>query len=398
MKLTKLALLTSASLMTLSTSSAIAAETLVEALTTGKTSANVRIRYEGVDDSTNKNADAGTIRTRLTYTTGAYKGFSAGVEFEDSRQVFGASNYNDLTGNGAGYAVVADPETTELDQAYIQYQGEQFRSRIGRQVITFDNQRFIGHVGWRQDRQTFDAISNSFAYNDKLTFNLGYIYKRNRILAETADKDSKDSFVNIAYKTDIGKFTGYAYLLEIEHSDNEIDTFGLRYMGDSMIGDAKVNYTLEYAAQSNDPAEGSSKDTSYVSAEVSTKLSGLGFKLGYELLGSDDGDVGFTTPLATGHKFNGWADMFLGTPAEGLQDIYASVGGQLAGGKWAVIYHKFDADDSSENMDDFGSEIDAVYTRGFGKNLVAGIKYAAFDAEDYKDDVNKVWVWTEVKF
>jgi hypothetical protein len=31
--------------------------------------------------------------------------------------------------------------------------------KIGRQVITMDNHRFVGHVGWRQDRQTFDALT-----------------------------------------------------------------------------------------------------------------------------------------------------------------------------------------------------------------------------------------------
>jgi hypothetical protein len=48
--------------------------------------------------------------------------------------------------------------------------------------------------------------------------------------------------------------------------------------------------------------------------EVGTTVASVNVKVGYELLGSDNGEYGFATPLATLHKFNGWADQFLGTP------------------------------------------------------------------------------------
>ncbi len=108
--------------------------------------------------------------------------------------------------------------------------------------------------------------------------------------------------------------------------------------------------------------------------------------LGYELLGSDNGMYGFTTPLATAHKFNGWADIFLGTPAVGLEDIYVTVAGKAAGGKWAVTYHDFSAD---EGKADLGSEIDAVYGKSFSKNDSGGIKLAMYSAGDSGVDTDK---------
>ena len=113
------------------------------------------------------------------------------------------------------------------------------------------------------------------------------------------------------------------------------------------------------------------------------------------------GEYGFATPLATLHKFNGWSDQFLATPKEGLADLYASVGGKLAGGKWALIYHKFDADEASLTVDDLGSEINALYTKSFTKNYSAGIKFASYSAGDVgagKVDTDKIWLWTNVKF
>ena len=34
----------------------------------------------------------------------------------------------------------------------------------------------------------------------------------------------------------------------------------------------------------------------------------------------------FQTPLATGFKFQGWADKFLTTPPNGVRDLYAGAG------------------------------------------------------------------------
>src|SRR3546814_1461069 len=41
----------------------------------------------------------------------------------------------------------------------------------------------------------------------------------------------------------------------------------------------------------------------------------------YEVLGSDAGVFAFQTPLATLHKFQGWADLFLTTHSAGVRDL-----------------------------------------------------------------------------
>merc|ERR1712169_49069 len=84
-------------------------------------------------------------------------------------------------------------------------------------------------------------------------------------------------------------------------------------------------------------------------------VSGVTLALGNETLGSDDGEFGFNTPFATKHAFNGCADKFLGTPADGLSDTYLKVAGNVAGVKLVGFYHDFSADEGSA---DKGSEID----------------------------------------
>ena len=401
MKTKKIALYISIAL-TASCSSLAFADAITEALVNGKTSANLNLRYENVSqDNALKDADALTLRTRLTYTTGSVDGFSSLIEFEDSRTVLGVDDFNNTLGKNPTYSVIADPETTELDQFLLQYKQKSLAVKLGRQVITMDNHRFVGHVGWRQDRQTFDGLTFDYQPIENLSLKYGYITKRNRIFAEGKDINSKDHLLNAAYKTDIGTITAYGYLLEVDNdTDNALDTVGIRFNGSNKVGEQKLSYTFEYATQDSDSAT-TSYAANYISAELATAFSSVGVKIGYELLGSDDGMYGFSTPLATLHKFNGWSDQFLSTPKEGLADLYASVGGKVAGGKWALIYHKFDADEASATVDDLGSEINAVYAKNLSKHYSAGIKLASYSAGDVasgKVDTDKVWLWVTAKF
>ena len=399
-----LTLLAPASLAILSIGQVNAAEatSIAEAVTEGKMKLDMNLRYEMVEqDNALKDADAFTLRTRLTYATADYYGFSSLVEFEDSRVVAGVDDYNNTLGKNPDYSVIADPETTELDQLFLKYKFKGFSVKGGRQVITFDNQRFVGHVGWRQDRQTFDGVMLDYQINDIFKIDYGYITQRNRIFAEEKDIDSKDSLINASLKTGFGTLSGYGYLLEVDNdTDNGLDTYGLRFAGSTDVGDIKVLYSAEYATQDSDSA-GQSYSADYMSVEGGVGFSAITFKVGYELLGSDSGDYGFSTPLATLHGFNGWTDQFLTTPQQGLADLYASIGGKVLGGKWAVIYHEFEADESSALVDDLGSEIDAVFSVPVYDNYTLGIKYAAYSAGDVaagKVDTDKVWLWANAKF
>ncbi len=385
-------------------SSSFAAESITEAFTKGKVSADLRLRYEMVEqDNALADADAMTLRTRLGYTTGDYMGFSGMLEVEDVRIVGGVSDYTvGPTGYKLGqFSVIGDPETTEVEQGFIKYKNKMLTAKLGRQVITYDGHRHIGHVGWRQDRQTFDALKLTAAPADGLALSYSYLDQRNRIFAEAADVDSKDHLFNASYKTPIGKLAGYAYLLEVDNNtSNGLDTYGISLTGSTKMDSMKVLYAAEYASQES-KSGASEFDADYYFLEGGLVFGGITAKLGYEVLGSDNGSYGFATPLATLHKFNGWADQFLGTPAQGLIDTYVSVNGKALGGTWKVVYHDFKADESSATVDDLGSELDLVYAKKYGKNYSAGIKYAAYSAGDAaagKVDTDKLWLWAGAKF
>ena len=379
------------------------ATSIAEAITSGKAYGDFRLRYEGVEqDNALDDADALTLRSKLGYTTGTINGFSATLEVEDSRVVAGVEDFNaaGLNNNGT-YSVVADPEVTEVDQAFIQYKSDSVTVKAGRQVVTYDGHRFVGHVGWRQDRQTFDGVTLAASPIKGLSLNYAFLDERNRIFADERDVDSSDHLINVSYQTPIGKLVGYGYLLEDEDTDMELDTWGASLTGSADVSDsAKLLYALEFATQETEGGA-TDYDADYTLIEAGVAFSGITAKIGYEVLGSDDGMYGFSTPLATLHKFNGWADQFLGTPAQGLKDMYFSVGGKVAGGKWTIVYHDYEADEDTATIDDLGDELNISYARPFGKNYYAGIKYADYDAGDAaagKVDTEKLWVWVGFKF
>lgn len=386
-------------------SSQASAEDWHEVLSESKAWADLNLRYENVDqDNTLDDASALTLRTRLGFQTGTLNGFSFTGEVEDSRIVMGQGDYTvGPTGYNVGeYSVIADPETTEVDQAFVQYKQDSLTLKAGRQVIALDNHRFIGHVGWRQDRQTFDGVSAKYVINDNIDVFYAYLTQRNRIFAEAADIDSKDHLINANFTTQMGKFTGYAYLLEVDsETANSLDTYGIRYSGKYSSESVAWQYGGEFATQSSSTGGGegaSDFDANYLNGFLAATVSGVTAKINYEMLGSDNGMYGFSTPLATLHKFNGWTDQFLATPAQGLVDTTFSLNGSGLGGKWLLAYHNFSADESTEGVDDLGSEVDIQYTTTLMEKVKVGVKYGRYMADDINVDADKFWLWVGTRF
>ena len=181
-----------------------AAGSFTEALTGGRSSADIRYRYETVDqNNTLKNARASTLRVRLGYETGGFKAFGALLEAEGIAAI-GSDRYNSTVNGRTEYSVVADPAAAEINQAYLSFSGIPVtKLKYGRQRIMLDNQRFIGNVGWRQNEQTFDAFT---VVNDSLPdmkITAGYIYNVNRVFSDknpTGNFKMSSPVFNVNYK------------------------------------------------------------------------------------------------------------------------------------------------------------------------------------------------------
>jgi hypothetical protein len=385
----------------------------------GKIHAEIRYRYEFVDQDgpapVAKEAQASTMRTNLGLESGKYKGFKGLLEVQFVQHI-GADKFNDTVNGRTIFPVVADPENQELNQAWISWDSvPDFEMKLGRQALNIDNQRFVGSVDWRQNDQTFDAMTLAYRGFEKTSLQYGYLHNINRVFGDDhllGDLDSDSHFLNVSRQfSEAITLTGYGYWLSFKNLPARSSrTFGLRAIGKHPLNDKwHISYEAETAHQTDYKNHPSDYDVSYYNAFSAVGGYGWTFGAGYEVLGGDSANA-FQTPLATLHKFNGWADMFLNTPATGLQDARVTVGYKVSGTnstldgvQVSVVYHDF----SGEERGDLGREIDFSVGKSFNlpqgatpfkkMNLLA--KFADYKAEDAPyTDTRKAWIQLGLTF
>ncbi|HEY5621578.1 MAG TPA: hypothetical protein VIR77_03165 [Pontiella sp.] len=383
-------------LMTLSMVSAGHAENFSELLSgiaaqtnhTPKALIDVRTRYEFGEQENLDPAHAATMRARIGLESQNYNGFTGLIEFEATRAIDTTSYRAGGVHGDPATTVIADPENTELNRMQLQYVKGDHSFVAGRQRIILDNARFVGNVGWRQNEQTYDAATYKNKAFDNFTLFYGYIEEVKRIFGDDATGaakqfDSDSHLLNVAYTgIDKMKITGYSYWLDFDNAQpNSTDTIGISLDYKTKIDEYDVNTYLELAYQEEGSDAPVEYDAVYAHVSGSVKRAGYTGLLGYELLGSDGGSDSFKTPLATGHKFNGWNDQFLATPAAGLQDFYVGIGLPLPKAKLplTLVYHYFRSDSGSVS---YGSEIDAVTSYAINKKTKAIAKASYFEADD----------------
>ena len=394
-----------------------AAETLTEALTEGKASLNIRVRQESVSQNNPlDDADALTIRTRLGYKTGDFNGLHGYVEFEDTRDILEVDNYSvPPAGVRTGeYSVIADPEGSEVNQAFLAYQIDNNLLKWGNQRIIFDNARFVGNVGWRQNEQTYEGYLYQNKFTEGFAATAAYVTRVNSIFYNGFDHTTY--FLNTSYLKNPA-FQPKAYYYAIEDEDRplaSVDIYGAGAQG-------KIdwfNYKAEYAFQRDGNNNPANYDADYYTAELGATIPNLfNITLSFESLGADDDALrkdqsrsSFQTPLGTNHAFNGWADLFLTTPREGLEDTFVTVGRKVGPVVLKAIYHWFTADENFSNGemssgDEYGQEIDLLAVWKISNNYTTAFKYANFQADGDIDgsslnitDTEKFWLWFEAKY
>jgi hypothetical protein len=382
------------------------ASNLEEAISKGKLILDARLRLELVDqDLLPENAAALTLRTRLGYETAAWEGFKALVEVEDVRRL-SSTNFNNTFNGLTRYPVIADPSDTEINRAQLSWSGALGTSVIvGRQRLILDNARFIGNAGFRQNEQTFDAalVRTSFGVKG-LALTYAYIDKVNRVFSDRSPNGvfRSDSHVfNASYEVAPAlKLTGYAYLLELDTrtraaTTSSSQTYGVRASGTHKVGAATLAYAAEYASQSDYADNPRSFDLDYWTVEGTLAWKGLSAAIGHENL-DGNGVQGFQTPLATLFAFNGWADVFLNTPGQGLTDTYARIGYQfnkvpvLTTVRTQLWYHDYG---TATGPGDFGEEWNLLVQAVPNKRWTLEARLASYNGGSIGfADRTKVWV------
>ncbi|MDD5412562.1 MAG: alginate export family protein [Methylobacter sp.] len=377
---------------------------------------DLNTRWENVDQDRGpqKTANAVTSRLRAGLLSPVFYGIQGYAEYEGNLAM--VDNYNSTRNNNTRYSTIADPEKSELNQLWISYAGiPDTVIKGGRQRIKFDDDRFIGNVGWRQMETTFDSVL--VTHNNQqlfgLTVNAGYI---GNVQTFTATNEHINApILNVNYKVgDYGNLIGYGYWLdytERENYEKSSQTYGLRMTNFQKPGDSfKVsdNYGLVYTAEWGHQEDYGHGPTKYAVDRLNLMggftAYNLTFQGAIEQLDGKGANKTFDTPLGTNHAFQGWADIFLVTPINGIRDVFGTVIGTLDRGEIILTgtYHNF-TDDTGQIK--YGDEWDFSALKKFGKHYSLLAKYAYYSADNYNQpdtftntDTQKIWLQGNISF
>lgn len=365
---------------------------------------DARLRYEGVDQQGfARDGEAFTLRVRAGLQTPKIAGFSLLAEAEGVMHL--SDSFNDGINGKTAYPAVSDPKGLELNRLQIDYAGlPKTAVTVGRQRINLDNQRFIGAVGFRQNEQTFDAARVTTSYVPNLEATYIYLNQVNRVLGHKnalGEFTGDTHLINAGHSiAKIGKLTGYAYLLDFnEQQVLSTATYGLRFAGKQALeGGVSVVYEAEYAKQKDYKDNPLNLSLDYWHGEAGVTWQGVTALGGVESL-SGNGVRGFSTPLATLHKFQGYADVFLTTPADGIVDWYGKLAyetpvswGPVTAISAAAWYHGYKAERGGR---DLGNEVNLEAAIRFGKQLALLPKFADYNGVPGFASRQKFWLALE---
>jgi len=370
----------------------------------GAVKIDTNYRYENVDQDQGvaKTANANTLRTRLGLLSPVFHGLQGYVEYEGTHAL--QSDYNNGRGNKPGYSTVADPGYNELNQMWLSYAGvPDTVIKGGRQRIKLDDDRFIGNVGWRQLETTFDSVLITNKSLKGLTVNIGYIGNVQTFTATTENINAP--IVNANYNLgDYGNLIGYGYWLDYTESENyqkSSQTYGLRFINSDKPKKFYDHYSLLYTAEwsyQQDYQHSSPYQANRFNLMSGFTAYNFSFQGAMEQLNGSGPNRTFDTPLGTNHAFQGWADLFLVTPNDGIRDVFGTVSAKFMDNDSLVlsgIYHDFTDDTGRVH---YGKEWDFQAVKKFGKHYSLLAKYANYDADRFATDTQKIWVQGNVNF
>ncbi|MFV5703489.1 alginate export family protein [Flavobacterium sp. XS2P12] len=322
-----------------------------------------------------------------------------------------------------------DKNGIALYEAWAQYDCDaKWSARLGRQVISYDNQRIFGEIDWAQQGQSHDAAVITF-HPKNHQLDLGFALNANAenlLEPKTAYTTNYKNLQYAWYHTQFSKLnlsllllnTGYEFEKTI--GNLEIDykqTFG------TYLSLKEKKWDANFGAYGQTGKSVDKKVNAwYVGAFLGYAVTNT-FKagLGYEYLsGKNQNDSSsdiksFSPIFGTNHGFNGFMDYFyVGNHQNsvGLQDAYLKLNYVSNTWQFTLMPHVFNApntvlDTSNKKMDSYlGTEIDFTASYTLQKDIIASAGYSQMFGSGTLERLKNVadaantnnWVWVMISF
>ncbi|PZX92194.1 hypothetical protein DOS84_16795 [Flavobacterium aquariorum] len=325
----------------------------------------------------------------------------------------------------------ADANGVQIFEAWAQYNfNEKWSTRIGRQVISYDNQRILGEADWAQQAQSHDALSVTYK-NKKSQLDLAVAYNANgeTDIATPYTVANYKAMQYAWYHTELGKINMSLLFLNTGYENKLVAPIP------TPTPELKVDYMQTFGTYMNTKGKSwdgnlwfygqTGKSTTYT---VSAFDAALNFNyaltdkfkagLGYEFLSgksqaNTSTDIKSFNPIfGTNHGLNGYMDYFyVGNHKNsvGLQDVFLKFGYNVNKWQFALLPHVFNAantvlDASGNEMSNYlGTEVDLTFGYSVHKfvNITGG--YSQMFATDTMQklkggdvDHTNNWAWLAV--
>lgn len=302
-----------------------------------------------------------------------------------------------------GLVVIPDRESLEINRAQLSHDFGSALVTGGRQRLSFDDERFVGTVGFRQNEQTYDAVRMTSSPIEGVAVDIAYLWRVNRFLSTreaTASFEGDTYLLNVGINTPAGRLTGYHYALDLDDGAgaplseiNSSVTSGASIAGRRYWKDVGVGWRAEYARQRDYAGNPLDYSAEYWRAAATVDFIAISLTGVHEVLG-EGGTRAFQTPLGTNHAFQGAADLFGVTPDVGVRDTFLEASWPIGAvgplrGLTAGLRHHWFADDLGG--DALGAEWDASL-RAAVDGVQVLLEFASYSADGFGADTQKLWL------
>ncbi|WP_103069427.1 alginate export family protein [Aquimarina sediminis] len=277
--------------------------------------------------------------------------------------------------------------------------------KLGRQEISYDDQRIFGNVGWAQQARSHDAAL--FRYNKaSFKFDVGFAFNQGEESLTETTLTTPNTYKSIQYAwlhKDWQDFSGSLLLLnnglqftDPDNSDNNETRYSQTVGSHLKYNKEKFGLVSNLFYQFGSDVNNNDLSAYLLGLEANYKVSDQWkLVLGGELQsGNDNGapangnNEAFTPFYGTNHKFNGLMDYFyvgnhIGNV--GLVDLYLKASVKFnPKSTLNIAAHNFmtASDLPGDDSKQLGSEIDLVYSYNFQKNINIKAGYSHLFASD----------------
>lgn len=322
----------------------------------------------------------------------------------------------------------ADNNGISLFEAYGQYKvNPDFMFRLGRQVLSYDNQRILGEVNWAQQAQSHDAALLSWLPAEKQRLDIGFAFNAP---AETLVEIpyTVNSYKNLQYAwyhlnrnnvefSFLFMNTGYEFATPAENRETDyLQTFGAfhKFSKGDFSGDIAVYAQTGHKNDIKVGAWYAGVNFTYTLSDA-WKMGAGGEYLSGTDMNDTSGELHSFTPLfGTNHGFNGHMDyFFVGNHQNlvGLLDIFGKLNYSKQKFNFSATPHFFSSaadiiGPGNEIADDYlGTEIDLAAAYKISKDLSLNAGYSQMFGTDSLEilkggdkDRAQNWAWVMVNF